>query len=260
MYNLSQEDEDTLLQKVLDLRPDRRGELFSSINPDLMTTAGRIQRLNKRIDHANFTVGLFACIAIGCLIAFVANSNVFIAMIGLLAVVVAGFAGHISNNATSEITQLTTDYMPDKIIDKKISELQVAHRMQTTKNVGEQALYKRLRLYLAFAYYCKQDASINIALGNAENVGVLANGLDKLQRLGMSNSDKYDDLEKRLTEALASLNDDLNKIIKPYISQIVMAIIKQDDIELLPDSIKAQFADQFADKLMDDTSETNDDD
>lgn len=257
LAELDELDEDQLLETLINRRPDRRAELFGNVNPDLETKVMQIQTLDRKARRGETVCGIALIITIICLIAFVVTKQATVAIIGLFSFAIANWGGYINGKSVKKIAKLTAFYTPDKAVDDAFDKLEITERENTAEDKSEQALYHHLRLYLSFAYYCDQLDRVEIALDQSADIGVLANGLTKLQRLGMKDSDKYGNLEEKLKGELDTLIDNLRKTIKPFVMQTIMAIIKQDDLELLPPKVQTQFANSFADKLMDDTN--NDD-
>ena len=253
MHDISDNDEDKLIATILNLRPDKRTDLLSQVNSSLVANEMLVKKADKKAHRTETLALLLFLTALITSIANLMDHENWLIIISLLSFAFGIFAAIANGKATKQITYLTSQFAPDEQVDSVFAKLQIADRAEATQDEGEKTLFEQLRLYLAFAFCVDQAQRVQAAVDSTDDLGVLAQGLDKLQKMNMEKSGKYLSLEERLKQKLVDLISDLRQSMRPFVMQLVMAIIKRGDVELLPEKVQQQVGNNFADKLISDT-------
>lgn len=82
------------------------------------------------------------------------------------------------------------------------------------------------------------------------NLGVVAQGLTKLQKLDASGSDEYKKLLNIFFDEMKGLEDDLFGLTIPLLTRQINELVVNGKTEILPDKVKKAFADQCSRELL----------
>lgn len=270
MPNLSKQDEDKLLQKISDLPDSEKAQVFSDLNHGMK---GKFDKIASFDRFDNWSITLFAIFGSVTLLAGIlwaitlSNKGNFSTIMGVTALVslvltifFCAVALIIENHA--DRINVNTDNN-DQVVDV-MRKLELLDRydavMDGEYTKDEQNAYKNLSAYLTFAFYCGLSSHVEALIEQFNKIAVLSEGLDKMEQLDSKSSEQYKKLHSLFVKKLGELNDSLKKLITPYLNQIVMKLIKIDRVDILPESIKHNLADNFAGKLLHDARDDDSDD
>lgn len=269
MPNLSKKDEDELLQKISDLPDSEKAQVFSDLNHGMK---GKFDKIASFDRFDNWSITLFAIFGSVTLLAGIlwaitlSNKGGFSKLMGITAIIslvltiVFCVTALLLENHANNIN--VNNDNNDQVVNA-MRKLELLDRydasMDGEGSKEERNSYKKLCVYLTFAFYCGLSSHVDALLEQYSKIAVLSEGLDKMEQLDSAKSDQYEKLYSIFVEKLGDLDDSLKKLITPYLNQIIMKLIKIDRVDILPDSIKHNLADNFAGKLLHDARDDDDD-